>query len=69
MNRSNITAFIVNGADYFTAHTSNGSLRIGLVGSASFDIPAGHAWFERIAEAANEQNVEEYFDELVSAYA
>ena len=55
--------------DYFTAHTANGSVRIGLVGSASFDIPAGHAWFDRIAESANEAEAEYYFDELMGAYA
>lgn len=58
------TTFIVKGLDYFVAHLDNGGVRLGMVGGTCFDIPAGHAWFDRITECANESQAEEYFDEL-----
>lgn len=58
------TTFIVKGADFFAAHLDNGGVRLGMVGGDCFDIPAGHAWYARIAELTNEKDTEDYFDEL-----
>jgi hypothetical protein len=39
-------------------------VRIGMVGGTCLDIPAGHAYHDRLTECTNENDAEEYFDEL-----
>ena len=62
--RAHTTAFILDGRDYFAAHLDNGGVRLGMIGNIAYDIPRGHAWFDRIAEIQNEQEAEDYFDDL-----
>jgi len=38
-----------------------------MVGGLCYDVPAGHAYFDRIRECANEHDAEDYFDELYVA--
>jgi hypothetical protein len=61
---SQITKFLVDGADYFVALTDMPGVRIGLIGSTCYNIPKGHAYYDRVCECASEQDAEEYFDEL-----
>lgn len=69
MTRAHTTTFLFNDGEYFTANLDNGGVRIGLVGCNCHDIPAGHAWFARVAEATTRREVEDLHDELTSAYA
>lgn len=59
-----ITQFVVQGPDFFVAKTDMPGVRIGMVGGTCFDIPAGHAYHDRLMECTNENDAEEYFDEL-----
>lgn len=68
MPRAHTTEFIAKTEDYFTAHLNDGGVRIGFIGGDCFDIPAGHAYYDRIAEASPEM-VEELHDELMGVYA
>ncbi len=69
MNRGNTTKFLFNDGDYFVALTDRDCVRIGLVGATCYDIPAGHAYYERIAESTSRGEVEDLHDELTGAYA
>lgn len=69
MAHSTITKFLFNDGDYFTALTDMPGVRIGLTGSACFDVPAGHTYYNRIVEANTSKDVEDYFDELQAAFA
>lgn len=66
--RGHTTAFIVDGADYFSAHLDNGGVRIGLVGSVAYDIPAGHTDYARAVAAADESAVEVMVDEFFARF-
>ena len=44
-------------------------IRIGIVGGTCFDVPRGHAYYDRIAEATTRNEVEGYHDELTGAFA
>jgi hypothetical protein len=68
MSRATTTTFITKTDDYFTAHLDNGGVRIGFVGGTCFDVPAGHAYYDRIVESTGSM-VEEYHDELMSSFA
>ncbi len=68
MARSTITEFLFQDGDHFTALTDMPGVRIGLVGSACFDVPRGHAYYDRIVEANTSKDVEDYFDELHAAF-
>ena len=61
---STTTQFIVNGVDFFVALIDMPGVRVGMVGGTCFDIPQGHAYYDRLTECADEQQAEEYFDEL-----
>lgn len=70
MKRGHTTKFLFNDGDYFTALTDQDCVRIGLVGGPTmFDIPAGHAYYDRIVEASSRVEVEDLHDELTSAHA
>jgi hypothetical protein len=64
--RGHTTQFIVDGIDHFVALTDLPGVRVGMVGGPCFDIPQGHAYYDRVCECATEQDAENYFDELVS---
>jgi hypothetical protein len=38
-----------------------------MVGGDCFDVPTGHAYYDRITEIENEHDAEEMFDELFAA--
>ena len=61
------TTFIVNGTEYFSANLNNGNIRIGVVGLPAIDLPKGHKFFEMAASAANENEVEAAFDQMIEA--
>jgi len=67
MARAHTTEFIAKTEDYFSAHLNDGGVRIGFVGMQCFDVPAGHAWYDRIAEASPEE-LESLHDELMSIH-
>ena len=69
MARAQTTKFLFNDGDYFTAMTNANSVRIGIVGGTCYDIPAGHAWFERVCEASSRVEVEDLHDDLFAAFA
>lgn len=69
MARAHTTNFLFNDGNYFTAMTDDGSVRIGIVGGTCYDIPAGHAWFVRVAEADSRVAVEDLHDDLFAAFA
>jgi len=69
MARAHTTEFLFDDGEYFVAKTDSGCVRIGFKGADCFDIPAGHAWFDRVAEADSRVTVEDLHDELMSAYA
>ncbi|WP_156429862.1 hypothetical protein [Burkholderia sp. FL-7-2-10-S1-D7] len=66
-HRARTTDYIVMGEDYFVAHLDDGGIRIGMVGGRSYDVPAGHAYYDRIRGCTNERDAEDYFDELYTA--
>lgn len=69
MSRGRTTKFLFDDGEYFVALTDQLAVRVGRVGGTCFDIPMGHAYFERIAEAASPIEVEALHDELMGAYA
>ncbi len=69
MNRGTTTKFLFSDGDYFVALTDRNCVRIGLVGATCFDIPAGHAYYDRIAESTSRVEVEDLHDELAGALA
>ena len=68
MNRGCLIKFLFHDADYFIGLTDRAAVRIGLVGGTCYDVPAGHAYYERIAEATSRVEVEDLHDELTSCY-
>lgn len=69
MARAHTTEFLFNDGDYFTALTDQRGVRIGIVGGTCYDVPAGHAYYDRIREASSRAEVEGYHDELFAAFA
>lgn len=69
MTRAHTTKFLFNDSDYFVALTDMPGVRIGLIGATCYDIPVGHAYYDRICEATTRCDVEEYHDELTSCFA
>lgn len=68
MNRGTTTKFLFNDGDYFVALTDRDCVRIGLVNSTCYDIPNGHAWYDRVVEAGTRAAVEDLHDELFDAF-
>ena len=67
MTRARTTEILFDDdSGYFTAMLNNGGVRIGLKNCLMHDIPAGHAWFDRVFEASALVEVEALHDELVS---
>ena len=69
MARAHTVKFLFQDSDYFVATTDEPGVRIGIVGGTCYDIPRGHAYYDRVCEAATRRDVEEYHDELTSALA
>lgn len=69
MSRANTTKFLFDDGDYFTAMTDRDCVRIGIVGGACYDVPNGHAYYDRIAESTSRVEVEGLHDELFAALA
>lgn len=70
MTLGHTTKMLYDSADYFVALTDRDCVRIGLKNVNSFDIPRGHAYYDRIVDAAAcPAWVEELHDELVGHYA
>ncbi|WP_027813354.1 hypothetical protein [Burkholderia cenocepacia] len=67
MQRGRITEFLFDNGDYFVARTDMPGVRIGMVGGTCFELPAGHAYYNRVCEIANAVDAEEMFDELYAA--
>lgn len=68
MARATTTEFLFDDGDYFTALTDMPGVRVGIVGGTCFDVPRGHAYYDRICEAAIRADVEDYHDELTDAF-
>ena len=62
------TNMLFNDGEYFVANLNDGGVRIGFAGMECFDIPKGHAWFDRVLEANSRPVVEDLHDQLMSAY-
>lgn len=69
MSRPLTKKMLFTDGEYFVALTDQLAVRVGMVGGTCFDVPMGHAYFERIAEAKTRAAVEALFDELAGAYA
>jgi cell division FtsZ-interacting protein ZapD len=69
MTRAKTNKFLFDDGDYFVALTDAPGVRIGIVGGTCFDIPAGHAWFDRVRDASIRAEVEALHDELTAAMA
>lgn len=69
IQRGTLTKFIVQDGDYFTGLTDQNCVRIGIVGGTCYDIPKGHAWYDRVVGAFLRVDVEDLHDQLTSAYA
>lgn len=67
--RATTTKFLFQDGDYFTALTDEPGVRVGIVGGTCFDVPRGHAFYDRIVEADTRAAVEGYHDELTEAFA
>jgi hypothetical protein len=65
--RAKTTTFVVKGPQYFVARTTMPGVRVGIVGGTCFDIPCGHAYYDRCTEITNEHDAEAMFDELSAA--
>lgn len=65
---SRITNFIINGADYFSAHTDTGGVRIGNVGGFIIEFPRGSENSERAASLREESEVEAMVDEFAATH-
>nr|WP_280971427.1 hypothetical protein [Cupriavidus gilardii]WDE72666.1 hypothetical protein [Cupriavidus gilardii] len=66
---AHITKFIAANAEgYFTAQLDNGGVRIGLEGSACFDVPpTAHAAVERVGSLTADE-IEAVHDEFMGKY-
>jgi hypothetical protein len=62
------TKVLFDDGDYFVALTDRNGVRIGLKNVRSFDVPYGHAYYDRIAETTSTDEAEGYFDEMVAAH-
>jgi len=69
MQRAQTTKFLFNDSDYFVALTNEPGVRVGIVGGTCFDVPRGHAYYDRIVESTTRVEVEGYHDELTGAFA
>ena len=69
MSRALTKKILFTDGEYFVALTDQLAVRVGMVGGTCFDVPMGHAYFERIAEAKARVEVEALFDELAGAFA
>lgn len=67
--RAHTVNFLFKNEDYMTATLDNGGVRIGFIGGIMFDVPKGHAYFDRISEADCAKTVEDLHDELMSVNA
>jgi hypothetical protein len=68
--RGHTTKMLYDSADYFVALTDRNCVRIGLKNAVCYDIPSGHAYYDRTVESASSPAwVEELHDELVGHYA
>lgn len=67
--RATTTKMLFNDDDYFVALTDMPGVRIGMVGGTCYDVPRGHAYYDRICEADTRAAVEDYHDELTWVYA
>lgn len=68
MARATTTKILFTDGDYFTAETDAPGVRIGIINGTCFDVPRGHAYYDRIHDADTRSLVEAYHDELTSAY-
>ena len=69
MSRAHTTKMLFQDGDFFTALTDEPGVRVGMVGGTCFDVPRGHAWFDRVREATTRAEVEDHFDDLYAAVA
>lgn len=65
--RATTTKMLFSDDDYFVALTDMPGVRIGMVGGTCYDVPRGHAYYDRICEADTRAAVEDYHDELIAA--
>ncbi|QDJ96214.1 hypothetical protein Xoosp13_27 [Xanthomonas phage Xoo-sp13] len=63
-----MSKMIVSGADYFTMHCDDGSVRIGMVSGDMVTIPSTHKQYAEIVALKTEQEVEDYFDTIYLTY-
>jgi len=56
------TNIIKETADYFIANTTGGYIRLGLLGIASIDFPAGHAVYDAVAALADIEDDDAFND-------
>lgn len=69
MQRGHNTKFLFEDGDYMVALTDRECVRIGLKGQGPFyDIPKGHAYYERVCDATNRRDAEDLHDELSGHY-
>lgn len=69
-SRAHLIEFTFKDDEYMVGITDAPGVRIGRIGEGPFfDVPRGHAWFDRIREANTRAAVEDLHDELMSAYA
>lgn len=68
MPRAKTTQMLFNDGEYFTALTDAPGVRVGIIGDTCFDVPLGHAYYDRIREASTRAEVEGYYDEMVAAH-
>jgi len=62
---SNYTTEIIRKTDdYFIANTEDGRIRIGLVGTESFDVPYRHDELLEIASISNDEDFNEAAEDL-----
>ena len=64
-----VTKSLFASGGYSIDLTDKGGVRIGQVGGAFFDIPRGHAWYDRVHESGSLFEVQSHYDELLSAFA
>lgn len=63
-----MSKLIVNGADYFTMHCDDGSVRIGMVAGDMVTLPPTHEKYNEIVSLKTEQEVEDFFDTIYLTY-
>lgn len=63
-----ITTFIFDDGEFFCAHTDMPGVRVGMNNINAFNIPRGHAFYDRAVEADTRTLVEALFDELMDAF-